>query len=137
MKEHKFRAWCPNCKRIFNPFLLEWYKKDAVVPEDWQPCGISEGLFDPDTIFLEYTGIKDENDKEIYEGDIYKWWQPLVQAGKQIYKEHVTPVIFEIPELFYLKNRAENGKGVEIIGNIYEYPELLEGDDNEKKTTKI
>lgn len=73
------------------------------------------------------TGLKDKNKKDVYAGDIYKWYQPLVENGKQIRKEHLSVVIDEIVELYHLHNRAENcWGGIEIIGNKTENPELLE-----------
>lgn len=73
-----------------------------------------------------FTGLHDKNGKEIWIGDIYTYQQPLVKAGRQIYKEHHILVKDDIIELYYLSNRADSGQGIEVIGNINDNPELLE-----------
>ena len=63
---------------------------------------------------MEYTGIKDKNQKEIYEGDILK--SDWGYDGK---------VDFE--SILYAKSECTISDDCEIIGNIYENPELWEG----------
>ncbi len=73
----------------------------------------------------QFTGELDKNNKEIWIGDIYTYQQPLVKAGRQIYKEHRILVKDDIVELYYLSNRADSGQGIEIIGDIHTSPELM------------
>ena len=84
--------------------------------------------------FLQFTGLHDKNGKEIYEGDLVK--HPL-RFGKR--QECTAQVSFE--DGAFVGNSIEQheiqGKGkrwitinlanddVEVIGNIYENPELL------------
>ena len=65
----------------------------------------------------QYTGLKDKNDKEIYEGDILKWDE----------KEWGGP-FNELVEWDFdqLSSRVNDWRNYcEIIGNIYKNPELL------------
>jgi len=87
------------------------------------------------TPLMQYTGLKDKNGKEIYEGDLVKW-----SDGE--YKHPSNPRIAEVrfdPELSFFAFNVDSGhkfgysnfmysdteKHLEIIGNIYENPELL------------
>ena len=86
----------------------------------------------PETIG-QYTGLKDKNGKEIYEGDILKTY---VETGIDSYWKTCKVVWNKMGGAFILKARTNDEKSwyslskipageLEIIGNIYENPELL------------
>ena len=82
---------------------------------------------DPKTLD-QYTGLKDKNGKEIYEGDVVRIWaDPKDYNG---YKGHNYIGVVEWDE-FILGFILSDGHGlkdfefIEIVGNIYENPELL------------
>lgn len=115
MREIKFRAW--------DVWEQTWLNEERC----WQELeNISRWNPEVGEIFKisQYTGLKDKNGKEIYEGDILIW----EINGKEI----KASVIFDVGAFWMDKD--ENGYSVcndwyrgeyKIIGNIYENSELI------------
>jgi len=138
MRELKFRAW----NKIWGMMSLV----DKIEFEEGKPVSISVTIeatdFDhtdewsdyevgDDIILQQYSGLKDKNGKEVYEGDIVEY----KEFGESKSKKGV--VVFETGA-FGLEtiNGSFDGsfdygieelswEGFEVIGNIYENPELL------------
>lgn len=101
---------------------------------NWK-CGVDGGtkenienyLDDPESILMQYTGLKDKNGKEIYEGDILKMpsFNPELNIVRfdrgGFYLEPITG----IESHFWSDIKYAEDDGSEVIGNIYENPELL------------
>jgi uncharacterized phage protein (TIGR01671 family) len=135
-REIKFRG-----KRVDNS---EWvYGYLTHTNKKMNPCilvGVVEVYeVDPETIG-QFAGLKDKNVKEIYEGDILKdsisgvLWVVKLGFNKKAgyigwYVEHE-----EIGRTSTLTGDygADQNSYVEVIGNIYENPELLNKEQNEK-----
>ena len=89
---------------------------------------------DEDVEFMQSTGIKDKNGVEIYEGDILKLHAIFLAPNDKIGYLEYSPkygysIIFEGNRLYRQEFWASTNKlNYEVIGNIYENPELLEGD---------
>ena len=102
---------------------IEHYTLQQAIGEDFVEFKDNE-MIAPDecTIIRQYTGLKDKNGKEIYEGDI---WKGLMDFGPGGFHERVVAVcdIIPPPPVFY-SCLWEQG---EVIGNIYENGELLNG----------
>jgi uncharacterized phage protein (TIGR01671 family) len=89
----------------------------------------------PDLVLMQYTGLKDKNGKEIYEGDIYKSHSNLTgkcvvkfgyyYAGGRDYYASEAYGFYGEPIRDVDDTETLEGD-MEIIGNIYENPELLD-----------
>lgn len=119
MKDLKFRVWDKKTKRY-------WKQKEmSEIGGFYYTYGVDpdENEFD----LQQYTGLKDKNGKEIYEGDIAKGVSSLFEFKKGIVKFH--------SGMFSLGNDHEGSAldscwDVEVIGNIYENKNLLNGTTN-------
>ena len=138
MREIKFRAW--DGKNIFIPFSL----KDNILTEEEdfsQEFETNDYLlaFPSKTIFMQFTGLKDKNGKEIYEGDILRRIEKIWNGRSHDYVDLLFQIIFK--ESSFVMKRIKSGKktnlGIvlrfdslltesQVIGNIYENPKLLE-----------
>ena len=72
---------------------------------------------------MQYTGLKDKNGKEIYEGDILNLEENLADSW---IRNHIVKFEGGCFYPFGTGDWEESSSSYEIIGNIYETPELLE-----------
>ena len=129
MREIKFRAFDKVNKRMLYNIQNEY-------DGDEQCFGSYLNMTDFYEV-MEYTGVKDHNNKEIYEGDIVKVVKTdFVDDYEYEYEEGKYIIKFSF-DRFYLEN-CSNGEiqefkdaigdysYIEVIGNIYDNLELLE-----------
>lgn len=82
---------------------------------------------------MQCTGLKDKSDRLIFEGDIIYKKGTKNHRGEKMYSEVVwsrTYAEFNISDDNGVHQMPSNSNNIEIIGNIYENPELLQGDNN-------
>lgn len=112
MMEIKYKAWEPDTKMMMLGGTLDFW---------FQAClevGTNPFRTRPNLIMLQYTGLKDKNGKEIYQGDIL-----LDFKGDKRVVEYIDNGFWcSYPNGDHYFPATEHR---EIIGNIYENPELL------------
>ena len=127
-REIKFRAWHKEDNEMVEVAQLEFEHVDMTVSAGgcWH---------DPHTMYevMQYTGLKDKNGKEIYEGDIFQYklgysdTDPLqgLLHGVVTYDNqrccYTGGSVGEKANPLFNINETK----IEVIGNIYENPELL------------
>lgn len=121
MREIKFRAWIPTEKRIAAVTDIDFEIGIVAVEE----VGLEQYNFlaDSNVVLEQYTGLKDVNGVEIYEGDIVK-----------VFHNSIDTVVFRRGCFGLDANYSHpftplcNLDGsMEVIGSIHQNPELLEG----------
>lgn len=129
MREIKFRVWDKNKKAMYNDVYIKWLSPELKRATEYTYNDFGDLSFlqlndalknDKEYILMQYTGLKDKNGKEIYEGDILK--------AKSQGTEYIGKVYYDEAQWFgagdYLHHAVKNSNA-EIIGNIYSNPELI------------
>ena len=149
MREIKFRAWDKKNKRmIIEGIDLEMFclslgdSAGNSCPSPFgHPACADENRKEINVIpkecpyldLMQYTGLKDKNGVEIYEGDIviaYEYHPEVV--GSCPFEDKGIIIYNNIHGGYYLEVNEESATplmmpdALEVIGNIYENPELLE-----------
>jgi uncharacterized phage protein (TIGR01671 family) len=114
MREIKFRAWDKDScvwQRMFN------------ITSDGRFTIGNGADYSNKIILMQYTGLKDKNGKEIYEGDILKTRGGIIE--KVEWSKSQSGDGFGVEAVGWIDYANTYGESVEVVGNIYENPELL------------
>lgn len=128
----KFRAWDKSQNKMYQVRGINFDNEDLWLKiNETQIMGAN--LFEVE--LMQYTGLKDKNGKEIFEGDILLY----LRKSKRIvsYKNGAFIRYYgNYNEYLLYDSFIEDGylTDYEVIGNIYENPELLEGNQYESIT---
>jgi len=134
-REIKFRAWLKDCEKMLQIESLNWSETLSIR---------NDLLLDNKgkMIHMQYTGLKDKNGKEIYEGDIVEYSSSKFigevsysTIGGCSFKLYENGILSENGRLKDLQTTSD----LKVIGNIYENKELINNNkqnDREKSTNK-
>ena len=121
MREIEFRAYSKRTKKMYNVLAIFFYQNVVKLSKI---CGSGISFLEQldDVVLMQYTGIKDKDGVEIYEGDIVIlcWSDEVGEShwGKVIIKN---PFEYTPEEARYFIYSDE----LEVIGNIYQNKDLI------------
>ena len=124
-REIKFRAWIKELNEIREVEYINFWKKMISYPNKFcKEYYLNADFYEIE--LMQYTGLKDKNNKEVYEGDIVKL---RANHGIGVIKyydewgafvvEYIKPRPLTVLGMNYYK------EDIEILGNIYKNPELI------------
>lgn len=130
----KYRAWDKHEQKMFtNDELIIWNGNVYANDSKKLTCNNLKGWSIDDEYLMQSTGLVDKNGKEIFEGDVVR----QVRTQPTTENEIIIGVVTMIEGAWLIMNDCEQLASKlwsetdenEIIGNIYENPELLEDEE--------
>lgn len=120
-REIKFRVWDKKYNKM---------EVSPEVPSPFANANINNCFKSDNLIFMQYTGLEDKNGNEIYEGDILLGRFILDEVEDYIFlslteeEKETQSKMFVVEDIFYPYTN-QIPEDLEVVGNIFENPELL------------
>lgn len=127
MREFKFRVW--DGKKLHTQVDQIVFSHDTIQHGTILDHGIPMLVRSDKAVWMQYTGLKDKYGTEIFEGDTVEYRGYEVSRGKQIRPKRKFVVGEKegwIIDCFHIENIVKSKGTLEVIGNIFENPELIE-----------
>ena len=125
MRKIKFRAYLKDTNEMVTVGAMDWDHEGNLLCLNY-PKGKDYFGYEDNIALMQYTGYKDVFHNEIYEGDIVRYDRKLFEV---IWMCSGFYISYIVPNNDYYLNYclpvANNEEDMEVIGNIYENPDLL------------
>lgn len=131
MREIKYRMWNKKEKKMYQVGVLDFDDEKAYM-KNYLSYIVSNYMFE-DIELMQFTGLHDKNGKEIYEGDIVAEKGHYVNSDRILYQDIKWKESYSCwlrGEYQRLTPKNIERYEIEVVGNIYDNPELLKGADN-------
>ena len=122
MREIKFRAWDTVCGCWVEPPWKLYLNGGVSIAGSWATS---------DVMLTQYTGLNDKNGKEIYEGDVFRYGKANGKDVLYVVKWNDDSACFAWEQVIPVLTFGFDMSEVEVVGNIYENPELITGKDSD------
>lgn len=115
----KFRAWDNRLKKM--NYAPDYDGMSHKINDQF-----NEKSYQKDLIWMQFTGLLDKNGREIYEGDVYRHITESTSGFEVLMREEIGIVKWKEGVCSVGFQFLTHYSNIEIIGDIYENPELLE-----------
>lgn len=129
-----YGSWIDTDQMFYEIRDIDFYDKEVTV---WgchnKDCGTCDDTYKiEDVEVMQYTGCRDKNGIEIYEGDVIKdkydkIWLVQWYVGAFVITNKIPDSDGQATTYSHFSNVSNHHFYFEVIGNIYQNPELLEG----------
>jgi len=127
-REIKFRAWDKEANKMYDDYVVHGVSIGSLWFQRESNKHLEMGFKAENYELMQYTGLKDKNEVEIYEGDV-------VKDDIRIHSKNIEVFWSDNLAMFMVRRQEKWSEElhlissrVEVIGNIYENPELLKDD---------